>query len=84
MCFILSKMIGFLFVISFLGLFNLVPLRMVLALVSKLPYPSVTASARFHINNGAALTGKQGRPIHAQTLLIGGFASDLYLGNTMF
>jgi hypothetical protein len=34
---------------------------MVLALVSKLPYPSVTASARFHINNGAALTGKQVR-----------------------
>jgi hypothetical protein len=25
-----------------------------------------------------------GWPIHAQTLLIGGFASDLYLGNTMF
>jgi hypothetical protein len=35
MCFILSEMIGFLFVISFLGLFILVPLRMVLALVSK-------------------------------------------------
>jgi hypothetical protein len=105
MCFILSEMIGFLFVISFLGLFILVPLRMVLALVSKLPYPGIIASAWFHIKNGAALTGKQvrwpvlfiystffkacfevdlGRQIHAQTLLFGGFASDLYLGNTMF
>ncbi|XP_044503050.1 probable metal-nicotianamine transporter YSL6 [Mangifera indica] len=56
-------MIGFLFVVSFLGLFGLVPLRKVMVLDYKLTYPSGTATAMlinsFHTNSGAELAGKQ-------------------------
>ncbi|XP_048334948.2 pentatricopeptide repeat-containing protein At5g44230 [Ziziphus jujuba] len=43
---------------------------------------SFTFSALFKAC-GAALDVNLGRQIHAQTILIGGFASDLYVGNTM-
>ncbi|XP_052195441.1 probable metal-nicotianamine transporter YSL6 isoform X2 [Diospyros lotus] len=56
-------MIGFLFVVSFLGLFSLVPLRKVMVMDNKLTYPSGTATAMlinsFHTNTGAELAGKQ-------------------------
>ncbi|XP_057491050.1 probable metal-nicotianamine transporter YSL6 isoform X2 [Actinidia eriantha] len=54
-------MIGFLFVVSFLGLFSLVPLRKVMVMDYKLTYPSGTATAMlinsFHTNSGAELAG---------------------------
>ncbi|KAL6533499.1 putative metal-nicotianamine transporter ysl6 [Orobanche minor] len=56
-------MIGFMFVVSFLGLFSLVPLRKVMVLDYKLTYPSGTATAMlinsFHTNTGAELAKKQ-------------------------
>ncbi|KAK2968765.1 hypothetical protein RJ640_028158 [Escallonia rubra] len=56
-------MIGFLFVVSFLGLFSLVPLRKVMVVDYKLTYPSGTATAMlinsFHTNTGAELARKQ-------------------------
>ncbi|KAL2532352.1 putative metal-nicotianamine transporter YSL6 [Abeliophyllum distichum] len=56
-------MIGFIFVVSFLGLFSLVPLRKVMVLDYKLTYPSGTATAMlinsFHTNTGAELARKQ-------------------------
>ncbi|XP_010441262.1 PREDICTED: probable metal-nicotianamine transporter YSL4 [Camelina sativa] len=56
-------MTGFLFVVSFLGLFSLVPLRKVMILDYKLTYPSGTATAMlinsFHNNTGAELAGNQ-------------------------
>ncbi|KAI3417943.1 uncharacterized protein J3R85_014077 [Psidium guajava] len=59
----LGWMIGFLFVVSFLGLFSLVPLRKVMVMDYKLTYPSGTATAMlinsFHTNSGAELAGKQ-------------------------
>ncbi|KAK6135092.1 hypothetical protein DH2020_031155 [Rehmannia glutinosa] len=52
-------MMGFIFVVSFLGLFSLVPLRKVMVLGYKLTYPSGTATAMlinsFHTNTGAEL-----------------------------
>ncbi|XVF13888.1 hypothetical protein REPUB_Repub09cG0008000 [Reevesia pubescens] len=59
----LGWMTGFLFVVSFLGLFSLTPLRKVMVLDYKLTYPSGTATAMlinsFHTNTGAELAGKQ-------------------------
>ncbi|WCJ40166.1 YELLOW STRIPE like 6 [Euphorbia peplus] len=59
----LGWMIGFLFVVSFLGLFSLVPLRKVMVMEYKLTYPSGTATAMlinsFHTHSGAELAGKQ-------------------------
>lgn len=59
----LGWMIGFLFVVSFLGLFSLVPLRKVMVMDYKLTYPSGTATAMlinsFHTTTGAELAGKQ-------------------------
>lgn len=61
----LAWMIGFLFVVSFLGLFSLVPLRKVMVMDYKLTYPSGTATAMlinsFHTTTGAELAGKQVR-----------------------
>lgn len=61
----LGWMTGFLFVVSFLGLFSLVPLRKVMVMDYKLTYPSGTATAMlinsFHTNSGAELAGKQVR-----------------------
>ncbi|XP_052304504.1 probable metal-nicotianamine transporter YSL7 isoform X7 [Populus trichocarpa] len=59
----LSWMIGFLFVVSFLGLFSVVPLRKVMIIDFKLTYPSGTATAHlinsFHTPAGAKLAKKQ-------------------------
>ncbi|XP_073130343.1 probable metal-nicotianamine transporter YSL7 [Henckelia pumila] len=56
-------MIGFLFVVSFVGLFSIVPLRKVMILKYKLSYPSGTATAylinSFHTPKGAKLAKKQ-------------------------
>ncbi|XP_078156437.1 putative metal-nicotianamine transporter YSL6 [Carex rostrata] len=59
----LGWMIGFMFVVSFLGLFSLVALRKVMVIDYKLTYPSGTATAllinSFHTNTGAELAEKQ-------------------------
>ncbi|KZV17217.1 hypothetical protein F511_04018 [Dorcoceras hygrometricum] len=56
-------MIGFLFVVSFVGLFALVPLRKVMIIDYKLPYPSGTATAvlinGFHTTKGDEMAKKQ-------------------------
>lgn len=56
-------MIGFLFVVSFLGLFSVVPLRKIMVIDFKLIYPSGTATAHlinsFHTPKGAVLAKKQ-------------------------
>ncbi|TMX05897.1 hypothetical protein EJD97_000031 [Solanum chilense] len=56
-------MMGFIFVVSFLGLFSLVPLRKVMVMGYKLTYPSGTATAMlinsFHTNTGAELARNQ-------------------------
>ncbi|XP_031476606.1 probable metal-nicotianamine transporter YSL6 [Nymphaea colorata] len=61
----LGWMIGFMCVVSFLGLLSLVPLRKVMILDYKLTYPSGTATAllinSFHTNTGAELAKKQVR-----------------------
>ncbi|PIA35485.1 hypothetical protein AQUCO_03500089v1 [Aquilegia coerulea] len=59
----LGWMIGFLFVVSFLGLFSVVPLRKIMIIKFKLTYPSGTATAHlinsFHTPQGAKLVKKQ-------------------------
>ncbi|KAF8031535.1 hypothetical protein BT93_D0679 [Corymbia citriodora subsp. variegata] len=59
----LPWMIGFLFVVSFLGLFAVVPLRKIMIIDFKLTYPSGTATAylinSFHTPEGAKLAKKQ-------------------------
>ncbi|KAI3921108.1 hypothetical protein MKX01_036087 [Papaver californicum] len=59
----LGWMIGFLFVVSFLGLFSVVPLRKIMVIDFKLIYPSGTATAylinSFHTPQGAKLAKKQ-------------------------
>ncbi|XP_042471678.1 probable metal-nicotianamine transporter YSL6 [Zingiber officinale] len=61
----LGWMIGFMFVVSFLGLFSLVTLRKVMVIDYKLTYPSGTATAllinSFHTSTGAELAEKQVR-----------------------
>ncbi|XP_065880720.1 probable metal-nicotianamine transporter YSL8 [Euphorbia lathyris] len=56
-------MIAFLFVVSFLGLFSVVPLRKIMIIDFKLTYPSGTATAllinSFHTPAGAILAKKQ-------------------------
>ncbi|KAM7267922.1 hypothetical protein ACFE04_010088 [Oxalis oulophora] len=56
-------MMGFMIVVSFLGLFSLVPLRKIMVMDYKLTYPSGSATAMlinsFHTNSGAELAGKQ-------------------------
>ncbi|XP_057809304.1 probable metal-nicotianamine transporter YSL7 [Salvia miltiorrhiza] len=63
----LSWMIGFLFVVSFLGLFSVVPLRKIMIIDFKLIYPSGTATAHlinsFHTPQGAELATKQVRTL---------------------
>ena len=55
----LGWMIGFLFVVSFLGLFSVVPLRKIMIVDFKLTYPSGTATAHlinsYHTPQGAKL-----------------------------
>ncbi|XP_047334050.1 probable metal-nicotianamine transporter YSL7 [Impatiens glandulifera] len=59
----LGWMIGFLFIVSFLGLFSVLPLRKIMILDFKLVYPSGTATAylinSFHTPRGAKLAKKQ-------------------------
>ncbi|KAJ7975369.1 Oligopeptide transporter [Quillaja saponaria] len=61
----LGWIIGFLFVVSFLGLFSVVPLRKIMIIDFKLTYPSGTATAHlinsFHTPEGAKLAKKQVR-----------------------
>ncbi|KAG6656213.1 hypothetical protein CIPAW_04G006700 [Carya illinoinensis] len=63
----LGWMIGFLFVVSFLGLFSVVPLRKIMIIDFKLTYPSGTATAHlinsFHTPQGAKLAKKQVRAL---------------------
>ncbi|TKY63039.1 metal-nicotianamine transporter YSL6 [Spatholobus suberectus] len=63
----LGWMMGFMFVVGFLGLFSLVPLRKVMVLDYKLTYPSGTATAMlinsFHTKTGAELAGNQVRQL---------------------
>nr|XP_043608138.1 probable metal-nicotianamine transporter YSL7 [Erigeron canadensis] len=59
----LSWMIGFLFIVSFIGLCSVVPLRKIMIIDFKLIYPSGTATAHlinsFHTPSGAKLAKKQ-------------------------
>ncbi|KAK7308441.1 hypothetical protein VNO77_42046 [Canavalia gladiata] len=59
----LGWMFGFLFVVSFVGLFSIVPLRKLMILKYKLTYPSGTATAllvnSLHTPKGAQLAKKQ-------------------------
>ncbi|KAL5650616.1 hypothetical protein ACJX0J_041425, partial [Zea mays] len=59
----LGWMIGFLFIVSFLGLFSVVPLRKIMIIDYKLIYPSGTATAHlinsFHTPQGAKLAKRQ-------------------------
>ncbi|XP_041998448.1 metal-nicotianamine transporter YSL2-like isoform X1 [Salvia splendens] len=61
----LDWMIGFLFVVSFVGLLALVPLRKIMIIDYKLPYPSGTATAvlinGFHTAKGNKMAKKQVR-----------------------
>ncbi|XP_024975191.1 probable metal-nicotianamine transporter YSL7 [Cynara cardunculus var. scolymus] len=63
----LGWMIGFLFVVSFLGLFSVVPLRKIMIIDFKLIYPSGTATAHlinsFHTPQGAKLAKRQVRTL---------------------
>ncbi|KAJ4713683.1 Oligopeptide transporter [Melia azedarach] len=63
----LSWIIGFLFIVSFLGLFSVVPLRKIMIIDFKLTYPSGTATAylinSFHTTEGAKLAKKQVRTL---------------------
>ncbi|KAI3515641.1 hypothetical protein L1887_14542 [Cichorium endivia] len=56
-------MIGYLFAVSFVGLFSIVPLRRMMIMKLKLTYPSGTATAylinSFHTPKGAKLAKKQ-------------------------
>ncbi|CAI9754572.1 unnamed protein product [Fraxinus pennsylvanica] len=60
-------MISFLFVVSFLGLFSVLPLRKTMIIDFKLTYPSGTATAHlinsFHTPEGAELAKKQVREL---------------------
>jgi OPT family oligopeptide transporter len=63
----LGWMIGFLFIVSFLGLFSVVPLRKIMIIDFKLIYPSGTATAylinSFHTPQGLKLAKKQVRTL---------------------
>ncbi|XVF41526.1 hypothetical protein PTKIN_Ptkin01aG0286300 [Pterospermum kingtungense] len=63
----LGWIIGFLFIVSFLGLFSVVPLRKIMVIDFKLTYPSGTATAHlinsFHTPQGAKLAKKQVRTL---------------------
>ncbi|CAN6276342.1 unnamed protein product [Urochloa humidicola] len=63
----LGWMIGFMFLVSFVGLFALVPLRKIMIVDYKLTYPSGTATAYlingFHTPEGADLAKRQVRTL---------------------
>ncbi|CAJ2654239.1 unnamed protein product [Trifolium pratense] len=72
----LGWMIAFLFVVSFLGLFSVVPLRKIMIVDFRLTYPTGTATAHlinsFHTRQGVKLAKKQ---VHA----LGKFLSFSFL-----
>ncbi|KAJ8465987.1 hypothetical protein OPV22_028539 [Ensete ventricosum] len=82
----LGWMIGFLFVVSFLGLFSLVPLRKIMIIDYKLTYPSGTATANlinsFHTPQGANLAKKQVRTLGKLSVcsFLWGFFQWFYTG----
>ncbi|KAK3415080.1 hypothetical protein EUGRSUZ_H00651 [Eucalyptus grandis] len=63
----LGWIIGFLFIVSFVGLLSVVPLRKIMIIDFKLTYPSGTATAHlinsFHTPEGAKLAKKQVRAL---------------------
>uniref|UniRef100_A0A804UMT5 Metal-nicotianamine transporter YSL7 n=1 Tax=Zea mays TaxID=4577 RepID=A0A804UMT5_MAIZE len=79
-------MIGFLFLVSFIGLFALVPLRKVMIVDYKLTYPSGTATAYlingFHTPEGAKLAKKQVKTLGKFFLMsfLWGFFQWFYTG----
>ncbi|GFZ21341.1 YELLOW STRIPE like 7 [Actinidia rufa] len=76
----LGWMIGFLFAVSFVGLFSIVPLRKMMILKYKLTYPSGTATAylinSFHTPKGAKLAKKQVKTLFYA--FCGSFSSALF------
>ncbi|WZY83968.1 hypothetical protein YC2023_030352 [Brassica napus] len=70
----LGWIIGFLFVVSFLGLFSVVPLRKIMVIDFKLTYPSGTATAHlinsFHTPQGAKLANEDAGEVLLLKLLV--------------
>ncbi|KAK8449216.1 hypothetical protein SEVIR_7G182300v4 [Setaria viridis] len=83
----LGWIIGFLFLVSFIGLFGLVPLRKVMIVDYKLTYPSGTATAYlingFHTPQGAKLARKQVKKLGTFFVLsfVWGFFQWFYTAN---
>jgi len=83
----LGWIIGFLFLVSFIGLFGLVPLRKIMIVDYKLTYPSGTATAYlingFHTPQGAKLTRKQVKKLGTFFVLsfVWGFFQWFYTAN---
>ncbi|KAF8704071.1 hypothetical protein HU200_031557 [Digitaria exilis] len=73
----LGWMIGFLFLVSFVGLFALVPLRKVMIVDYKLTYPSGTATAHL-INGFHTPDGSERAKSQARTLIKFSMASYLW------
>ncbi|CAN6228922.1 unnamed protein product, partial [Urochloa humidicola] len=84
----LGWIIGFLFLVSFIGLFGLVPLRKIMIVDYKLTYPSGTATAYlingFHTPQGAKLARKQVKKLGTFFVLsfVWGFFQWFYTANT--
>uniref|UniRef100_A0A0A9CJ63 Uncharacterized protein n=1 Tax=Arundo donax TaxID=35708 RepID=A0A0A9CJ63_ARUDO len=84
----LGWIIGFLFLVSFIGLFGLVPLRKVMIIDYRLTYPSGTATAYlingFHTPDGAKIAGKQVKKLGTFFVLsfVWGFFQWFYTANT--
>ncbi|KAL6903470.1 hypothetical protein ACP4OV_004283 [Aristida adscensionis] len=84
----LGWIIGFLFLVSFIGLFGLVALRKIMIIDYKLSYPSGTATAYlingFHTPHGAKLAGKQVKKLGIFFVLsfVWGFFQWFYTANT--
>ncbi|KAJ1271933.1 hypothetical protein BS78_06G164100 [Paspalum vaginatum] len=83
----LGWIIGFLFLVSFVGLFGLVPLRKIMIVDYKLTYPSGTATAYlingFHTSQGAKLARKQVKKLGTFFVLsfVWGFFQWFYTAN---
>ncbi|XP_066343344.1 probable metal-nicotianamine transporter YSL13 [Miscanthus floridulus] len=84
----LGWIIGFLFLVSFIGLFGLVPLRKIMIVDYKLTYPSGTATAYlingFHTPQGAKLARKQVKKLGTFFVLsfVWGFFQWFYTANS--
>ncbi|KAM3372407.1 hypothetical protein ACQJBY_019335 [Aegilops geniculata] len=75
---LLSWMIGFMFVVSFIGIFSLVALRKVMVINYKLTYPRGTATAMF-INSVHTPTGDE--LVEKQVSCLGKYLSISFLWN---